>query len=225
MNWIVLSIVNAFFNAVRQLLIKKGAVSVKDCGISGWLSFLNVYIFCGFFFYGISALAYIKLLQKVSVSLAYPLGSLGYIFILILSYLFLGEVIDLKKILGTIIIMLGILMKFNAGSSKNLICKTFMLNDLPTLEKIMKSGSEITGDNPKEIAKEFKKIQCRNQAEYFNDTFIPDFGRLTRFDMPGGFGVSVDSSYEVNNVVTTYTIPFYVRFVVMLRINCRQLIR
>ncbi|MBE5966771.1 MAG: ATP-grasp domain-containing protein [Lachnospiraceae bacterium] len=47
-------------------------------------------------------------------------------------------------------------------------------------------------------------IQCRILAEYYNGTFIPDYGKITRFDMPGGFGVRVDSSYEVNNIVTTY---------------------
>lgn len=47
-------------------------------------------------------------------------------------------------------------------------------------------------------------IQCRILAEYFNGAFIPDYGKITRYDMPGGFGVRVDSSYEVNNIVTTY---------------------
>lgn len=47
-------------------------------------------------------------------------------------------------------------------------------------------------------------IQCRILAEYFNDTYRPDSGEITRFDMPGGFGVRVDTSYEANNVVTPY---------------------
>lgn len=47
-------------------------------------------------------------------------------------------------------------------------------------------------------------IQCRILSEYFNGMFIPDCGEITRFDMPGGFGVRIDSSYEVNNKVTTY---------------------
>lgn len=47
-------------------------------------------------------------------------------------------------------------------------------------------------------------IQCRILAEYYNGIFIPDCGRITRFDMPGGFGVRVDSTYEVNNIITSY---------------------
>lgn len=47
-------------------------------------------------------------------------------------------------------------------------------------------------------------IQCRILAERYNGTFIPDCGKITRFDMPGGFGVRVDAAYEANNVVTSY---------------------
>ncbi len=47
-------------------------------------------------------------------------------------------------------------------------------------------------------------IECRILAENYKGTFIPDYGKITRFDMPGGFGVRVDSSYEANNDVTTY---------------------
>ncbi len=47
-------------------------------------------------------------------------------------------------------------------------------------------------------------IQCRILAEYFNGLYKPDYGKITRYDMPGGFGVRVDSSYELNNIVTTY---------------------
>lgn len=47
-------------------------------------------------------------------------------------------------------------------------------------------------------------IQCRILAEHFNGMFIPDCGMITKFNMPGGFGVRADSSYEVNNIVTTY---------------------
>lgn len=60
-------------------------------------------------------------------------------------------------------------------------------------------------------------IQCRILAEYYNGMFIPDYGKITRFDMPGGFGVRVDASYEVNNVVQLITIPLYVKYAVMIK--------
>lgn len=53
------------------------------------------------------------------------------------------------------------LNKYNAGSSKNLICRTFMIHDITTLERIMKLGEEITDTDPKKKAKEFKKI-CKS---------------------------------------------------------------
>lgn len=109
MNWIVLSILNALFNAIGQLLIKKGALCANSSQVSGYMKYLNQYIVSGFLFYGISALIYIKILQKVEVSLAYPISSLGYIFILVLSFLFLKESIDTRKLIGIMFVMIGII--------------------------------------------------------------------------------------------------------------------
>lgn len=48
-------------------------------------------------------------------------------------------------------------------------------------------------------------IQCRILAEYYNNgNIVPDYGKIFIFNMPGGFGVRVDTSYEVFNPVTTY---------------------
>lgn len=47
-------------------------------------------------------------------------------------------------------------------------------------------------------------IQCRVLSEYFNGEFVPDHGRIIKFDMPGGTGVRVDTSYEMDNIVSTY---------------------
>lgn len=50
-------------------------------------------------------------------------------------------------------------------------------------------------------------IQCRILAGDFSNGFIPDCGEITRFDMPGGFGVRIESAYELGNVVTSYYDP------------------
>lgn len=109
MNWIALSIFNALFNAMGQILIKKGAIYANSGQTIGYIKYLNMYLVSGFLFYGISALIYIKILQKVEVSLAYPISSLGYIFVLALSYLFLKETIDTRKIIGVLFVMIGII--------------------------------------------------------------------------------------------------------------------
>lgn len=50
------------------------------------------------------------------------------------------------------------LEKYNAGRSKQFICKLFMLNEVSVLEKIMAQAEKITTDDKKEAAKQFRKI-------------------------------------------------------------------
>lgn len=47
-------------------------------------------------------------------------------------------------------------------------------------------------------------IECRILAEHFAESIKPSCGKITRFDMPGGFGVRVDASYELHNNITPY---------------------
>ncbi len=47
-------------------------------------------------------------------------------------------------------------------------------------------------------------LQCRITAEYFKDDFSPSFGAIKKWHLPGGFGVRVDTGYELNNEVTPY---------------------
>lgn len=71
-------------------------------------------------------------------------------------------------------------------------------------EQIQIAQGEPLKRKQEEIQFQGYALKCRILAEYFNGTLIPDYGEITRFDMPGGFGVRVDSSYEVNNVVSIY---------------------
>lgn len=71
-------------------------------------------------------------------------------------------------------------------------------------EQIRVAQGELLKLRQEEILFQGYAIQCRILSEYFNGMFIPDCGKITKFNMPGGFGVRVDSSYEVNNIVTTY---------------------
>lgn len=48
-------------------------------------------------------------------------------------------------------------------------------------------------------------LECRILAEFFNHTFVPSFGEITKWHTPGGPGIRIDSGYEIGNKVT----PFY----------------
>lgn len=71
-------------------------------------------------------------------------------------------------------------------------------------EQIRVSQGESLQYKQKDVSFQGYAIQCRILAECFKGMFIPDCGKITKFNMPGGFGVRVDSSYEVNNIVTNY---------------------
>lgn len=61
-------------------------------------------IACTFF----SGLAWMAAMTKLPISQAYPLTSLGYILVLSLSCLFLGESFNAFKLVGVILIMAGV---------------------------------------------------------------------------------------------------------------------
>lgn len=48
-------------------------------------------------------------------------------------------------------------------------------------------------------------LECRILAEFFNHTFVPSFGEITKWYAPGGPGIRIDTGYEIGNKVT----PFY----------------
>jgi multidrug transporter EmrE-like cation transporter len=107
---IILKIVIAvFLGAIGQVFFKLGSASFKGGFFDHIILFLtNKFLFFGLTLYGISTLIYVTALQKIPLSLAYPLISIGYIFVLFFSYFFLGEALSLSKILGTLIIISGV---------------------------------------------------------------------------------------------------------------------
>ncbi|MEI6125309.1 MAG: EamA family transporter [Pseudomonadota bacterium] len=62
----------------------------------------------GVLLYVINFFLWIAVLSKVDLSVAFPTGSIQYIFILLASSLFLGEHINRDRIFGTIFIIAGI---------------------------------------------------------------------------------------------------------------------
>ena len=64
-------------------------------------------IWCGFFSMSAGLILWLAAIAQGDLSLVYPLGSLYYIFVLILARAFLGEKIDAMKIFGTAFILIG----------------------------------------------------------------------------------------------------------------------
>ena len=87
------------------LFFKKGSATIHRT----FTSFLTNYnLFAGAFLYALSSAFFIPALKYGDLSLVYPMTSLTYIWVTLLSVKFLGERITLSKGIGISLIVLGI---------------------------------------------------------------------------------------------------------------------
>ena len=117
MQTYLIVIVSVLFNAVAQLLLKFGVepfagvklTSADALRLIGAV-FTNWYILGGMCCFAASVFLWLIVLTKLPVSVAYPMGSLGYLFTLVLGYFLLNEPITTLKILGIILICSGVVV-------------------------------------------------------------------------------------------------------------------
>lgn len=109
--------VSVLFNTFAQLLLKYGlkpfaGIEITTSNMLRLLGtiFTNWYVLGGMCCFVASVFLWFIVLTKLPVSIAYPMGSLGYLFTLILGYLILNEPITLLKIIGVILICLGVVV-------------------------------------------------------------------------------------------------------------------
>ena len=99
-----------------QLLLKKGMNSLGALDFSiGIFSvffsiFTNPFVFFGVMFFVASSFFWLLALSKAHLSYAFPILSLGYVIVFVLSWVFFGEQISLLRTLGLVTIVGGVLM-------------------------------------------------------------------------------------------------------------------
>jgi uncharacterized membrane protein len=100
-----------------QLLLKYGLIRMGE--ITWGLSYLitiffgllfNPFIWLAAIFMVASAFTWLLALSKSTLSYAYPILSVGYVLVSILSWLFFGELMNLTKVVGLGIIAVGVVM-------------------------------------------------------------------------------------------------------------------
>jgi len=95
-----------------QLALKKGmsvfgAVEKLSPGtIIGMVT--QPFVVAGLFLYAVSAVMWLVVLSKVELSTAYPMLSLGYVLVVLLSWLFFREGLSATKALGVLLICVGV---------------------------------------------------------------------------------------------------------------------
>jgi multidrug transporter EmrE-like cation transporter len=100
-----------------QLLLKHGMASnpdrvdeVREIVPRIVAAFLNPIVLLGFFCYFLSAALWLIVLTRNELSYAYPLLSMGYIVVVILSRIFFQEAVTPTRVIGTLVICLGVVL-------------------------------------------------------------------------------------------------------------------
>jgi multidrug transporter EmrE-like cation transporter len=104
-------------NACAQLLLKAGVNAVGHFEFTranilpvGLKLALQWPIIGGLACYVVSLVVWIVGLSRVDVSIAYPMLSLGYVVNAVAAWYLFGEVLNLQRLIGMAIILLGVLV-------------------------------------------------------------------------------------------------------------------
>lgn len=101
----LIMLLSVFVSSVSQIGLKIAAKKEYKSVAKEYLNW-RVILSYGLFF--LSTLLTVFALKVVPISLAPIIESAGYIFVTVMSYLFLKESITKKKILGMVLILIGI---------------------------------------------------------------------------------------------------------------------
>lgn len=103
-------------SAAAQFLLKLGmsSQSVQQTLANGiWTDLIrtvgsNVYVILGLVAYGLSAAAWLLVLARTDLSVAYPFVALGFILTLVFGALYLGEPVGIVRTVGTLLVCAGV---------------------------------------------------------------------------------------------------------------------
>lgn len=94
--------------------MKIGMTKVRASGTEGAQLVYTVatspHVVGGLALYGIGAVLWLVVLSRVPLSMAYPLVSLGFVFVALLSWGVLGEALPLMRIAGISLIFAGVVL-------------------------------------------------------------------------------------------------------------------
>ena len=104
-------------SAAGQVLLKKGmltlgALTISPSQLAGilWRMGTNPYVIVGLAIYVSGTVFWLAALSRVDLSYAYPFASLSYVVMLIVSWQVFNESISLLRLLGTLVVGVGVLL-------------------------------------------------------------------------------------------------------------------
>lgn len=103
---IILIIICSFFTAAAEFFWKLGSADVN--GIYSIIFNLNIIL--GFVLYALSFVLLSFALSKSRLSTIYPFLSLSFVWAFLISVFILGELVYLSKIIGVMVIIIGVIL-------------------------------------------------------------------------------------------------------------------
>ena len=114
---LLLVLVPIVMGVVAQIFLKKGMLAVGKFALDyGNLPMqyakiiFTPYVFLGMLLYFLGSLIWLVVLSRIPLSFAYPMLSMGYIFILFASAILFKEHISVVRWLGVIVICAGVFL-------------------------------------------------------------------------------------------------------------------
>jgi len=112
-----LILTGVLLNAFAQLALKASVAEMGPLSVSiktFWPVIFSlmeqVWFWVGLFCYGVSVFIWILALSRVDVSIAYPMLSIGYVVNAVAAWSLFGENLNLEKIIGIGIIIIGVIV-------------------------------------------------------------------------------------------------------------------
>ena len=100
---IVLALACTLFTAIGQLFYKLGSEKIIDI-----ITIFNLFVFIGLFSYFLGSILFVLALKKGELIVIAPMLSLNYVWVALLSIVFLGETITLLRWAGIASVAIGV---------------------------------------------------------------------------------------------------------------------
>ena len=114
---IIYILISVLTSAAGQLLLKKGMNSMGPVTLSLnqlpsilWQMGTNPSVVIGLIIYLAGTVFWLAALSRVDLSYAYPFASISYVIMLVASWLMFDEKITLFRIIGSVVIGIGVLL-------------------------------------------------------------------------------------------------------------------
>ena len=119
---ILIILSSILMSSTAHVLLKKGAMSVAAIGADNqtlltnvWITATNPWVIGGMCLHVGALFVWMWALSRVDVLFAYPFLAVGYVIVSLLAWQWLGEEVTPTRLLGMVIIVIGIIVLSRGG--------------------------------------------------------------------------------------------------------------